>query len=105
MKSELEQEDIELIAQRVIEKLKPLLWNNGKREGGEDIIFTVESLSQYLQVDTSWIYKAVSLKTVPYFKNGKYTRFRKREIDKWIDAQTVKPIPQLKILTKGGPDT
>jgi excisionase family DNA binding protein len=93
MKSQLEQEDIELIAQRVIEKLKPMLSNIGKPEGEEETIFTVESLAHYLQVDKTWVYKAVSLKTLPHFKSGKYTRFRKKDIDKWIQSQTVKDLP------------
>ena len=92
MKSELEQQDIEIIAQRVVQLLKPLLSSNGKRESGEDKIFTVQSLAEYLQVDMTWVYKAVSINTIPYFKSGKYTRFRKRDIDKWINSQTVNPI-------------
>lgn len=99
MKAELTlpQELVELIADRVIEKIKPILSGNGKHEG-ENTIFTPETLAQYLQVDTSWVYKQVSLKTIPYFKSGKYTRFKKHVIDKWIEAQTVRPIPPLKLL-------
>jgi len=104
MKTQFEPDDIDLIAQKVIEKLKPLLSNIGKREGGEDMIFTVESLAQYLQVDKTWAYKAVSFKTLPYFKSGKYTRFRKHDIDKWLDSQTRGPIPSLKAI-KGGVTT
>ena len=101
MKTELELQDIEKIADMVFEKLKPILVNNGKSEAG-DIIFTPESLAEYLQVDNSWVYKQVSLKTIPYFKSGKYTRFKKVAIDKWIETQTVKPIPALKLLKKAG---
>lgn len=97
MKAELEPQDIEAIAQRVIELLKPLLAGNGKQED-TDIIFTPETLAEYLQVDTSWVYKQVSLKTIPYFKSGKYTRFKKPVIDKWIETQTVRPIPPLKLV-------
>lgn len=95
MKTELEREDIEAIADKVIEKLKPLIAGNGKDE--KDIIFTPETLAKYLQVDTSWVYKQVSLKTIPYFKSGKYTRFRKSVIDKWIESQTVRPISTLRL--------
>jgi len=101
MKSQLEQEDIELIAQRVVQLLKPLLSINRRQEGGEDTIFTVQSLAEYLKVDITWVYKAVSLRTLPYFKSGKYTRFRKRDIDKWMDSQTCCPIPPLKLIKKG----
>ena len=102
MKSQLEQEDIELIAQRVVQLLKPLLSSNGRREGGEDTIFTVQSLAEYLKVDKTWVYKAVSLKTLPYFKSGKYTRFRKSDIEKWVGSQVCGPIPRLKAIKRGG---
>ena len=103
MKAELTfpQELVEAIADKVIEKLKPIIAGNGEHET-VDIIFTPETLAQYLQVDTSWVYKQVSLKTIPYFKGGKYTRFKKALIDKWIESQTVKPIPALKLFRKGG---
>jgi len=98
MKSEFEPRDIEVIAQKVVDLIKPLLSNSHKQESEIESIFTVETLAKYLQVDQSWVYKQVSLKTIPYFKNGKYTRFRKREIDRWIDSQMLNPIPPLKIL-------
>ena len=86
---------VDLIADRVIEKLKPLLSGNGKQD---DIIFTPETLAECLQVDTSWVYKQVSLKAIPYFKTGKYTRFKKAVIDKWIETQAVRPIPPLRVI-------
>jgi hypothetical protein len=78
VKTELERTDIEAIARRVMELIKPYLVN--RRDKSEDIIFDVKGLAQYLKVDASWVYKQVSLNTIPYFKNGKYTRFRKSTI-------------------------
>ncbi len=92
MRINLEPPDIEIIAQRVVELLKPLLMRKGKEE--EDVIFSVESLAKYLQVDSGWVYKQVSLKTIPYFKSGKYVRFRKRDIDYWIEKRLIRPIPE-----------
>jgi excisionase family DNA binding protein len=89
LKTELELQDINSIAQRVAELLKPILSGNNKVK--EDVIFTPETLAKYLQVNTSWVYKQVSLKSIPYFKSGKYTRFKKSAIDKWIETQTVRP--------------
>lgn len=101
MKAELESQDIEQIALKVVELLKPLISGNGKHEA-EDTIFTPETLAEYLQVDTSWVYKKVSFKAIPYFKSGKYTRFKKPVIDKWIETQTVRPIPPLKLVRHSG---
>jgi len=86
-----ENSDFDVIAQKVVELLKPFLTGNSRNED-KDTIFTPQTLSKYLQVDTSWVYKQVSLKTLPYFKSGKYTRFKKKDIEKWIENQTVRPI-------------
>jgi len=96
LKIELELQDIQAIASAVIEMLKPMLSGNGRHDTA-DIIFTAETLAEYLHVDTSWVYKQVSLKTIPYFKSGKYTRFKKPLIDKWIEMQTVRPLLPLRL--------
>ena len=94
MRTELEKDDIKAIAQTVVEMLKPIL--SGKGNGHtEDVIFDVSGLAEYLKVDVSWVYKQVSLKTIPFFKNGKYTRFKKSSIDRWIDSQTQNPLPPI----------
>ncbi len=95
MKFEFEPHDIETIAERVSQKLKPLLPRVGGY-GEEDTIFDVEGLAKYLHVDISWVYKQVSLKRIPFFKTGKYIRFRKSKIDKWIEEETVRSVPTLR---------
>jgi excisionase family DNA binding protein len=88
---ELEEKDIEAIARKVVELIKPFLPR--EKPGEEEHIFDVRGLSEYLQVPLSWIYKQVSLNAIPYFKSGKYVRFKKSAIDKWIDTHTIRPIP------------
>lgn len=101
MKSEIEPQDIEAIAQGVLELLKPLLSRLEKCDE-EDTILDVKGLAKYLRVDSSWVYKQVSLKTIPFFKTGRYTRFKKAHIDRWIESQTTRPIPTVKLVkTKG----
>jgi excisionase family DNA binding protein len=98
MKAELTlpQELVDLIADKVFEKLKPLISGHGEHE--EENIYTPETLSQYLQVDISWVYRQVSDKTIPYFKTGKYVRFKKSSIDKWITSREKQPIPKFRHL-------
>jgi excisionase family DNA binding protein len=96
VKTQLEQEDIRAIALAVVEMLKPMITGNG-RQPEANVIFTPDTLSNYLHVDTSWVYKQVSLKTIPFFKSGKYKRFKKTAIDKWIETQSVRPVPPLKL--------
>jgi len=93
MKIELEQQDINAIASAVLNALKPILTGVTDKDDG-DILFTPETLADYLHVDTSWIYKQVSMNTIPFFKAGKYNRFRKRDIDTWIAKNTVIAVPQ-----------
>jgi excisionase family DNA binding protein len=91
MKTEIERSDIEIIAQEVVDKIKPLLCKSPKQT--EDTVYDVKGLAQYLKVGLPWVYSQVHLKTIPYFKVGKYTRFKKSVIDKWIEQTTVQPIP------------
>ncbi len=97
MKLNLEQEDLKLIAKDVAETLKHLLKNN-KKSGDTDIVFDVKGLAGYLKVDKSWVYNQVHLKTIPYFKCGKYNRFKKSNIDKWIDSETIQAVPALSLV-------
>jgi excisionase family DNA binding protein len=83
MKTELEPQDIEVIADKVIERLRPLISGNDESETG-DIIFDVESLAQYLRVKEQWIYEKVHNNEIPHYKVGKYLRFRKSTIDDWL---------------------
>jgi predicted DNA-binding transcriptional regulator AlpA len=101
MRTELEEGDLQAIAQRVSEILKPMLTHHsGSNE--KDTIFDVKGLSSYLHVNPCWVYKQISLKAIPYFKAGKFPRFRKREIDKWIDSKAVREIPALRVIKARG---
>lgn len=98
MKLELESTDIESIAQRVTDLLKPLMTGDGNHDA--DSTFDKKELAQYLKVPVSWVDKKVCSKEIPYFSFGKYIRFSKKAIDKWKERKTVSPIPFLKPLNK-----
>jgi predicted DNA-binding transcriptional regulator AlpA len=103
MKAELTlpEEFVDAIACKVVELIKPTLSSNC-RQKDEDIIFDVKGLSQFLHVDESWVYKQVSLKAIPHFKVGKYTRFRKREISKWLESRQIPSLTHFRPLKKAG---
>ncbi len=90
------QELASAIAGEVLKVLKPLL----EKGTGEDTIFDVEGLADYLRVPVSWVYNKNTLKELPHFKAGKYSRFRKKDIDQWVKSQTRMPVPSLKIVKK-----
>ncbi len=79
MKTVLEAEDIQAIADRIVEVLRPLL----PAVKQEDDIFNKKELSQYLKVNVSWI--NTNLYALPHFKAGKYVRFKRSLIDRWIE--------------------
>jgi excisionase family DNA binding protein len=85
MKTILDQEDVEFIAQRVADMIKPLL---STKEENEDIIFSVEELAEYLRVSTKWVYEHTY--ELPYFKLGGLLRFQKKDIDRVIDQLSLK---------------
>jgi len=95
VKSHLEQDDIQAIASAVIETLKPILFDNGI-QSDNDTVFDKKSLAAYLHVSKSTISKLVMNKQIPYFKiqtgQSGAVRFRQKDIDKWIQRQTIPDI-------------
>lgn len=92
MKAELTlpTELVDLIADKVIEKLRPLLSGNGNAK--EDIIFDVQGLAEYLRVSKQWIYERTHLKEIPHIKVDGQLRFRKKDIDKWLNSYNIPAI-------------
>ena len=94
MRTQFEPQDVEAIAQKVIELIKPMLSGNGKHE--DNIVFNKKSLSEYLNVSESTINKLVSNKQIPYFKiqqgQSGGVRFSKKDIDRWIQRHTIPEI-------------
>ncbi len=93
MKIEIEPQDIQAIAEKVVEMIRPMLLFQSKPP---DIIMDKKGLSEYLQVDVSWIDK--NLYALPHFKAGKYVRFKQSLIDKWIMGIEKTPSPYLKLM-------
>jgi len=73
----------EEIAQKVARRIKPLPLSN---ESSQDTLFTVKSLSEFLEVSPQWIYDRVRLNKIPFYKDGKFLRFSKSKIIKWLDT-------------------
>ena len=68
------------IVEKVVERLKPLL--NNSPEGDE--LMGVKELAAYLNVNKQWVYEKTHLNAIPYYKVGKYPRYRKSKIDEWL---------------------
>jgi excisionase family DNA binding protein len=77
------QEFVAAISKVLLKELKPLLERQTVHTGP---LFTVKTLAKYLEVSDQWVYERVHLKEIPYLKVGKFPRFKKSDIDKWLDT-------------------
>jgi len=75
----------ELIAERVVKALKPFL-TEGK---SDDAIFDTVTIAEYLGVSDQWVRDRVKHKQIPYLKVGKFLKFRRKDIDRWLDTLKV----------------
>ncbi len=46
---------------------------------------TLEQIAEYLQMSTSSIYKMTQAGKIPSYRVGRQWRFKKEEIDKWVE--------------------
>lgn len=51
---------------------------------------TLEQIAEYLQMSTSSIYKMAQVGKIPSHKVGRQWRFRKEEIDSWVEKKKPK---------------
>ena len=89
MKAELTfpPELVELIADRVVEKLKPLL----QPQQADDEILSLDEVSKLIGKSKDQLYQWVNnskhgLSTFPYLKAGRSLRFSKNKIIKWMET-------------------
>ncbi len=83
MKIEIDDKELlKEIVEQVIQRLKPML--NGSHGHKGDKLMDVKRLADYLQVKESWVYKKVHKREIPFYKAGKFPRFRKKHIDIWL---------------------
>lgn len=82
----------EMFREIVKDELKAVLSRKGTQE---DEIMDVPGLCKYLSVTAKWIHERTHLKEIPYYKgSNKMLRFRKREIDKWLESVRTPAIGQ-----------
>jgi len=63
---------------------------NKQSELNMDKWLTLEQIAEYLQMSTSSIYKMAQASKIPAYKVGRQWRFKKEEIDKWVEKQNPK---------------
>jgi excisionase family DNA binding protein len=70
------------IVEKVVERLKPLISNSHDSKGDE--LMDVKALADYLKVKKQWVYEKTHMNIIPYYKVGKYPRYKKSKIDEWL---------------------
>jgi excisionase family DNA binding protein len=97
MKSTLEPEDIQTIADSIVHKLKP---HFAIKPVQSDNLMDIEELCAYLKVSKQWVYERTHLKQIPYIKlSNKGLRFRKKDIDQWLESLKTPQVNEYKKMT------
>ena len=60
----------------------------------DDVFLTTEEVLAYLQVNLRTVYRLIKAGKIPAVRVGRQWRFRKRDIDAWLDSQRAAPAPQ-----------
>ncbi len=55
--------------------------------GGEEGFLTTEEVLEYLQVNLRTVYRLIKAGKIPSVRVGRQWRFRKRDIDAWLESQ------------------
>src|SRR5215211_855345 len=62
----------------------------------EDTFLTTEEVLEYLQVNLRTVYRLIKAGKIPAVRVGRQWRFRKRDIDAWLESQrprNIRPAP------------
>ncbi|MBI4264075.1 MAG: response regulator [Acidobacteria bacterium] len=57
----------------------------------DEVFLTTEEVLEYLQVNLRTVYRLIKAGKIPAVRVGRQWRFRKRDIDAWLDSQRTLP--------------
>ncbi|MBI4591455.1 MAG: helix-turn-helix domain-containing protein [Candidatus Rokubacteria bacterium] len=61
----------------------------GEECGDAEELLTLDEVAQLLKVPKSWIYERTRRKLIPHVKLGKYLRFPRSALSRWVHGQDV----------------
>lgn len=79
----------EMLKKLIIEAMQEVMNANVQTTPVREIM-TREQLAEYLQVSVAWIDK--NIRDIPHLKGVGGTRFRKIDIDSWLDSKLDSPV-------------
>ncbi len=59
----------------------------------DETFLTTEEVLEYLQVNLRTVYRLIKAGKIPAVRVGRQWRFRKTDIDAWLNSQQTRPIP------------
>jgi excisionase family DNA binding protein len=80
------------ISQEVIKAIRTLI----AREPEGEEVWSVKETAEYLGMSADWVYKQVGLKTIPHYKVGDKPKFKKSQIEKWLNSNMIQPVSPIK---------
>lgn len=60
----------------------------------DETFLTTEEVLEYLQVNLRTVYRLIKAGKIPAVRVGRQWRFRKSDIDAWLDSQHTRPMPR-----------
>lgn len=60
----------------------------------DETFLTTEEVLEYLQVNLRTVYRLIKAGKIPAVRVGRQWRFRKSDIDAWLDSQQTRPMPR-----------
>jgi excisionase family DNA binding protein len=57
----------------------------------DEVFLTTEEVLEYLQVNLRTVYRLIKANKIPAVRVGRQWRFRKRDIDAWLESQRPRP--------------
>src|SRR5580658_7657254 len=60
----------------------------------DETFLTTEEVLEYLQVNLRTVYRLIKAGKIPAVRVGRQWRFRKRDIDAWLDSQRPRGAPR-----------
>ena len=58
----------------------------------ENEFFNISKLSLYLNIKESTLYTKVQIGELPHYRIGRLIRFKKADIDRWLEEQRIDPV-------------
>jgi excisionase family DNA binding protein len=70
----------------------------------EETFLTTEEVLEYLQVNLRTVYRLIKAGKIPAVRVGRQWRFRKRDIDAWLDSQRPRGNSRAAVVTTDEPE-